>query len=219
MKRAGILVALVLMGVQLVHGHPLKSYGIKTGMSIASQSYSYAVSGLTGPEYSLRNFCIGGFAEWKGRGRFGFLTEVYYIRKGAADEMVYTDENGPTPLGTLRWEYRIDYISIPFMAKLNVEAGRSLLYGILGPRMDIRLGQNNKLIGYDVSNGQKLALDQNYSKLDLGLELGIGIERPVSSIFDLILEFRYSPSLTHVYDSELLSIRNQSYELLLGFRL
>lgn len=219
MKRTGSLVVLVLVSTQLAFSHPFKSYGIKTGMSIASQSYSYAVSGLTGPEQSLRNFCIGGFAEWQANERFGFLTEVYYIRKGAVDESIHTAETGPTSLGTLKWEYRIDYISIPFLAKLNVAKGQSLFYGVLGPRMDIRLDQSDELAGYDEASELMASIYPDYRKVDFGLDLGIGVERAVTSLFDLILEFRYSPSLTRVYDSESFGIRNQSFELLLGFQL
>lgn len=219
MKKIALSVIILLLCAYSGFSQSLKSFGIKGGLSISTQSYHYKQADLPGPENALRDLCIGGFAQWNGTGKLSWMLEMYYICKGASDKVTITMEDSPQPRGTTYWDYEIYYLSIPLLARLNMEKGPSRFYGLLGPRMDIRLGQNDLLIAYNVSSEQMQFLYKDYRDLDFGLEFGIGMERPVSSLFDLILEIRYSPSFTHVYQSDLLDIRNQSFEFLVGFNL
>lgn len=219
MKRTGILTACILLAAQLAFGQTVKTFGLKGGISVTGQSFQYKERGLPGPDKGLNSFSAGAFVELNRKDPITLLVEMYYIRKGSAFQIIITDESGPEPKGSTHWEYWIDYLSIPVMGKFNLQKQHSNFYGLIGPRLDIRLNQSDELVGYDIQSEQMQEIYKDYHRVDLGLELGIGVERAITSSFDLIVEFRYSPSITPVYNSESCDIQNHSCQLLMGFHL
>ena len=216
MKRTVILIACMLMSLPLL-GQSIKAYGLKTGLSIANQSIEYPISDLKGPEDNLNNVCVGGFIEWQGKSKFSLLTEILYVKKGASEVFIVTGEDGPEPLGTEHWNYWIHYLSIPIAAKWNMSLSRYNFYALFGPRIDIRLGQGNELTGYDFSDPLMDSSYDDYEKVDFGFDIGAGVELFTLPMFSLLAEYRFSPAVTDVYDSDTLNIRNQSHEVMLGF--
>ncbi len=217
MKKTSILLFPLLLAATGVFSRTIHQIGIKAGLSTADQSYRYPDASLPGPGSSLNRICIGGSVEWKVSGRIHALTEIFYIQKGSADEVVITSEAGPQPIGTGWWTYRIDYLSIPLTAKLMIRREPWSVYGIIGPRMDIRLHQENEWNDTGISSEGMNTMYRRFRRIDFGADMGAGLERRIASSLNLAVEFRYSPSFSHVYQSDRLNIRNRCFEFLLGF--
>jgi hypothetical protein len=217
MKRTSIYLIPLLLAATGVFSRAIHQIGIKAGLSTADQSYRYHDASLLGPGSSLNRICIGGSVEWKVSRHINMLTEIFYIPKGSAYESVITSEAGPQPIGTGRWTYRIDYLSIPLTAKLMIHQEPWSVYGIIGPRMDIRLHQEDEWNDTGISDENMKTMYRRFRRIDFGADMGVGLERGIASYLNLSVEFRYSPSFSHVYQSDLLSIRNRCFEVLLGF--
>jgi hypothetical protein len=56
----------------------------------------------------------------------------------------------------------------------------------------------------------------NLKKSDIGISTGVGIEIPIAASAGLLAEFRYSPSFSDAFRNSALTVRNRSFEILLG---
>ena len=61
--------------------------------------------------------------------------------------------------------------------------------------------------------------DNDYKKILLGLTFGGGIEIDKKLPVCLIIEFLYSNNINNFYNSKVYKIKNQSFEILLGFKI
>ena len=109
--------------------------------------------------------------------------------------------NGRTTLSP-----RVDYLSLPVLAKVRIDLGNLSPYAVIGPRLDLLL--STKPVGYDV------VLDK-LKPTDVGFTVGIGVEWTVSQSVRIGAEGAYCPGLRDVYSSDLLTVRNRSYHILL----
>ena len=203
MKRIGIPVALVLAISSGAHAQTLQGYGVKAGVVIANQDFDYTF-GFGFDTNDRTGFDIGVYAEWFDLAFFSLLTEVHYIQKGMKHEERRITEFGELP--PRKWDSRVDYLSFPVLAKITIQANRYSPYFMMGPRIDLFLGYNSDLLE---------GLYDEFERVDIGGDFGIGVGDNGGPV-KVLLELRYSPDFSNAYETDLLKVKNNSFEILFG---
>ena len=102
---------------------------------------------------------------------------------------------------------RVDYLVFPLMAKFRLSLGGVAPYLVAGPTVSL-------LLGYE---GQEFEpVYKHLEKTDIGGSLGLGCEIPVSGRTMILAEARYSPSFSKAFSNENLTVKNSSFEILVG---
>ncbi len=83
------------------------------------------------------------------------------------------------------------------------------LYVLAGPRLDIEMKQN-------VDENLKIVFDK-FKKNIFGLTFGVGTEINII-LLDLLAEIRYNYDITPAYETDLLVIKNRSFEFRTGIK-
>ena len=151
---------------------------------------------------------MGGFIELFNYSNFNLLIESHYVQKGMIFEAGITDVNGNN-IGKIVYNNRVDYLSFPVLGKLSYKFNNSSYYILIGPRIDM-------LLGYDSENYDSVY--DEFKSIDLGGTLGFGYEFSLISSKSFLFEIIYSPSFTNSYDTDLLTVKNNSFELLTGIK-
>ena len=211
MKSEAIFIICVLaFAASPLQAQLVKSYGLKAGAVSAKQMWDYSRN-IDFPAERRWGFDAGVFVEGLNIPYFSLLAEAHYVQKGFRITLPITTPAYPEGTGEeATFEPRVDYLSIPVLVKIRFETGTLTPYVIGGPRIDFLIGKNVDAAGtvYD-----------DLKKTDIGGSLGAGVEIPFVAGTGLITEFRYSPSFTTIFADRFLTIKNESFELLLGVRL
>lgn len=205
-----IVVVSVLMLHSTTHAQLVRGYGLKLGVTAANQSWHFADT----PELLTDNrwgFTASGFLEFLDLPFLSAVVEVQYARKGMSESIPITTESQPEGTGQfITKRPRVDYLSIPFLAKVRFSTPVITPYLIAGPRLDFAVSKNGD--GYDV------VIDK-FESSEFGVTLGVGVE--ISSLLPIsvLAEFRYNSSLKDSFNNNFLTVRNRSLDFLLGVRL
>jgi hypothetical protein len=138
------------------------------------------------------------------------VAEVQYTQKGMKWTIPITTETQPDGTG----EYvtrspRVDYVSIPVLAKVRFSTPIAMLYILAGPRFDFLIYKNAD--GFD-------PIVHKFENSDFGATLGFGVERELSH-FSILAEIRSNPNLKDSFNNEFLTVRNRSWDFVVGVRL
>ncbi len=185
---------------QLVRG-----YGIKAGAALAGQDWSYSVPVGNVASQTRWGVHVGPFVEFLNIPVLSVLVEAHYVQKGFSEELLVTTESSPEGIGTRTLSPRIDYLSVPLLAKARLDVGPVSPYVVAGPRFDILL--STKPDGYD-------AILNHIKSSDFGLTAGAGVEWAVTPSIRIGAEGRFSPGFQDVFNTPLLKVRNHSFEFL-----
>lgn len=187
----------------------IRGYGLKFGAISATQTWDYKTSTKFSPE---RRWGIdaAGYIEVINLPYFRLLGELHYIQKGFSITLPVTTISQPDGTGEyITLKPRVDYLSVPILAKLRFDLGKVTPYLIAGPRFDFLISKN--------PDGFQSVLD-NFKSKDIGISIGSGFEFSLKFIKSVLAEFRFSPSFSEAYSSNTLTVKNQSFEFLLGVR-
>lgn len=185
----------------------MRCFGIKAGVAATNQDWQYLQYGGGIGAQTRWGADVGGFVEWLNMPILSVSSEVHYIQKGFKVRFLYTTEQFPDGNGTyLTHTPRVDYLSIPILAKCRYELPSFSLYAFAGPRIDIFLSTRDE--GYG-------AVINKFKSNDLGATMGLGFEAFQVGPATLGAEFRYSPTFQDSYSTNLLTVRNRSLEMLL----
>lgn len=186
----------------------LKDYGIKGGLSLANQVLSIEPESqlyyiIKGAEFKLRpGFTAGIYAEWFNEPYINLVTEFNYVQKGT----IY-NTGAATPT---EYNNRMDYLSIPVMAKLKYPDFRFLPYLLFGIRYDYLLSRHieSEIILYDESKSG-----------NLGISMGAGFEFDALN-FPLLLEYSFHSQYATLLeeDQHQYTVRNISHSVVLGYK-
>jgi len=184
----------------------IRTFGVKGGAVTASQTWDY-VSPFTDLNTERRwGLDIGLFVEWLNMPVFSFSSEVHYIQKGMKISFPVTTEQNPDGTGeNMTRSPRIDYVSVPVLAKARLMDTQLSPYIVAGPRVDFLL--------HTEGEGFQVILDK-FEKIDFGATVGVGVEVKSFEPVQLGIEFRFSPSFKDGYSSAFTKVRNSSMELL-----
>ena len=193
----------------------LKSYGVKAAFTSASQSFTYQNPPFPGfgPDIKRRTgFGIALYAEWFNLQVISIVSQIEYTQRGIGEEIAITGPNGPTIIRTEVRDKRLDYLSIPILAKTSVPFGNVTPYILIGPRIDFLLGYRDEFI---VGN----SIYQDFKKTMFGGTIGTGFALADLLPTTISVEFRYNIDLGDSYDTSLLKVRNNAYDIWVGVAL
>ncbi len=211
MKKKFFLIAIILVILSsLTNAQLISSYGMKVGIANASQSWDYSgnLSTIEIFDKSRIGLDLGIYTELFDFPVISILAEAHYIQKGFKDAIIVTTMDSPDEGETKSFTPRIDYISIPLLAKLRYETNSFIIYGIAGPRFDILIGRNSEAVG---------AVFDDFKNTDFGGTIGLGLEIPIGGNYRAGGEFRYSPSIQNIFSNGILEVKNKSLEFLVVF--
>lgn len=208
--KTAIVMALILISGYLSESNAqlLKNYGLKMAVTSAGQKYDLTLV----PRLETKRrvgFNVGAFAEWLDAPMFSILTQVEYAQRGIGQVFVVTGPNGPDPIGTKTLYSRLDYLSVPVLAKLTLHSGLFSPYIMAGPRADF-------FLGYTSDENASNSVYDKFKKTSFGGSAGVGVQ--ITSILPvtLLAEGRYNFDFADSYQTDLLKIRNNAFDFWLG---
>jgi hypothetical protein len=209
MKTSILVAAAVLFVFSTTQAQLINGYGVKLGMSYANQNFDYTDKDLTLDTKYLSGTGAGVFVEWLKLPLIGVTTEVLYVQKGMKMTSVKTTVSDPSGVGTIETNNRVNYLSIPVLAKLKFGGVLLSPYIVAGPRFDV-------LLSYDSNEKQ---LYDDFKSTVVGGDIGVGAELSFILPVALSAELRYSTDFDNSYETDLLQVKNKAFLLLLGMRL
>ncbi len=210
LKSALVTATIALLLAQSgAHAQLKESYGMKLGVVGANQTWNdYGTVWKTDNRWG---FTADAFIEVPFFRYFSAQAEIQYTQKGMSYSQPMTViSQSPLPVQSRTFSPRIDYISIPLLAKVKFPFSTVTPYILVGPRFDFLVYADPDGLGPVVNN---------FDNMDYGLTVGAGIEFDSVLPFGLLAEFRYNPNSYDSYDSGQLSVRNRTVDFLVGVRL
>ena len=191
----------------------IKSYGLKLGITSASQNWDYSntsgFSYLSFDSDSRIGMNVGLFAEFLDLPFLSVVAEANYFQKGMKDQIPETTTAQPDGTGKfITWDTRVDYINISAFGKLRYDLGILSPYVLLGPKIDFELNKKNSL-------GPINVVEENFKKNRFGFKIGVGSEISLGSIH-LLAELLYDIDTNELYKSENLKVKSNSFDLRIG---
>jgi hypothetical protein len=204
------ILAAFLTAASITHAQFVRGYGIKLGTVAANQSWKYTNT----PELttSARWGVTGGvYIELLDLPLISVVGEIQYTQKGMKLSTPITTESHPEGIGQFLTESpRVDYLSVPILAKVRLPFPAISPYLIAGPRADLLLSKKGD--GFD-------PVVDNFKSTEVGGTFGLGVELHTLLPVGLLAEIRYNPNFRDAYKSEFLSVRNHSFDFLVGLQL
>jgi len=168
--------------------------GIKGGLNFANVNTSSA-----GATYDGRTgFNAGAFALFK-FGKVGIQPEILFSQQGT--KFKYAGNS---------IDQNFSYMNIPIIVKLYTIAGINIQ---VGPQFGFLT--NSPTAQTIQSGGQSITVDQAYKKSDVSLAMGLGWDLP----FGLTVDARYNLGLTKINDDSNPDVKNQVWQLSVGYKL
>jgi hypothetical protein len=204
-----LLVVLILSMVvfSISESQLIRAYGLKVGVASTNQNWDWSQqSGIKANSTVRQGFDAGVFVEWLDIPVLSVVTEIHYIQKGSevTTNIAITTMEHPEGTGQfLSYSNRLNYLSMPLLAKVRMNWGLLTPYILAGPRFDYYL------------SGSGTFSSSDFKKLDIGGTFGVGVELVSILPINTGVEFRYSPSFQNSYSVPYLSIKNRSMEFLL----
>jgi hypothetical protein len=211
MKQKWFLVlAAFLSAASMTHAQLVRSYGIKLGTVAANQTWKY--TGAPELTTSERWGVTGGvYIELLDLPVIGVVGEIQYTQKGMKFSIPVTTASQPEGTGQfITLSPKVDYLSVPVLAKVRLPFPAISPYIIAGPRMDLLLSKHGD--GFD-------AVVDEFKSSDVGATIGVGVELHTLLPVGILAEVRYNPSFRDSYTSNSLTVRNHSFDFLLGLQL
>ena len=188
----------------------LRGWGIKGGLIGGYETFTY-VSGTTVPAIprSLSwGFSAGIFAEFLNGGVVNFVLDGAYIQKGrkvTSEEVARSSgEPGYLSAGAVGTPLRLGYLTFAVSFKVRMRARGSTPYFFLGPRFDFLVAR---------SSGTPPLFD-HYRKMDIGVNIGIGMEFASRRHPALSFEGRWSPGFSRAFSNDIVGIKNMTVDVL-----
>lgn len=207
MRKLLLAIAILALAVANSFAQPTQRFGLKLGVSLSNQQFDYTSFSPDFGQIAGTNVALT--AEWLSHPHFNILTEFHFIQKGMTEKQIETNESSPNPVGVLTFKNRVNYFSVPVLAKGGFENKAAAFYLFAGPRVDFKLGHESTFLN-DVYD--------NFKTITYGASMGLGAELNVGKDFTPLLEVRYSPDFTDSYSSDLLTVKNQSLQFLVGVK-
>lgn len=163
------------------------SIGLKGGINFGNMKMSNLIPGVqTSPKSGV---AIGGFIEYEFSNIFASLLEIRYVQKGIEGKI-----NIPDYISEAK--YYFNYLEFPlyFTFKIDDHALKPFLIG--GINLGYLLSANVE----GTTNGEKVSYDRidEYEKVDLAVDFGIGLEYLISTDLSYLFSLNYSYGLTDI---------------------
>lgn len=148
-------------------------------------------------------------------GPVSIVPEVYYAQKGAK-------QFDPTTATT--FEFGLDYIEVPVLAKLSIPLGGALRWYVAGGpafawRVDCSISSTSSGTSTDTSDCSETfgSFNTAMEKADRGVVVGSGLDFTIPGLGGLNLDARLVRGLTRLTEGA--DVKNQAFSLMLGYYL
>jgi hypothetical protein len=215
MRKLGV--AMMVLALTALAGTPARAqFGIHGGINLTR-----FVGGDAEDVDSKQGMNFGGSMRLFQIGPISIVPEVFYSQKGATFD-------DPASSLAQRFEYSVDYLEVPVMAKLTLPSmGPLLPYVAAGPAFAWKLDCSVSLISGNAAQEAQDCGEQFGSAktalrdADRGLVVSGGIDLPVLGIGALNLDARLVQGLARLSESEGTTsepdVKNQVFSLILGY--
>lgn len=194
MKRSILIVTMALFGITNMNAQEFVMFGAKGGVNFSN----FAGDGFASFEEDSNArtaYHLGLLAEIPLSDRFSLQPEVLYSAQGF--DITQIDDNPDV-------EFRLDYVTVPVLAKFYVTDGLSL---VAGPQFGFLAESEIK------SENSEIELDsENFNNFDMAV--GLGAEYKFNKFF---LYGRYNAGLTDIYENEDIEAKNSVIQAGIGF--
>jgi hypothetical protein len=148
--------------------------------------------------------------------------EAGYVQGGFVETMEERESDG-TVEQVVRANTRLDYLTIPVLAKLNVDVAAVQLYALAGPRLDVLIGREPGVFEYESApiDQRESEVVSAYRSPVLGATLGVGASTSEVLPGTLMVEARWAPDVTESFETEMFvdaprDVRNNAVVLMIG---
>jgi hypothetical protein len=196
----GILFSVEVSRAQLVRG-----FGIKVGSVSSTENWDGA--NFSDHEFMYRwGSTASAFLELVDIPPFSLITEAQYAQRGVKI-IVHVTAMDVDPR-IIVFQPRVDYFSMPVMAKLRFPVSNIELYFIAGPRFDLLMSKHQTAF-FD-------SWGINFVDSEAGAIVGLGAESGPLLPVHVLVEVRYNRGLTHSLTSKQVQITSHSFDFMVG---
>ena len=210
MRKTLLAVLILMLAAAGASEAGVLDFGIKGGLNIA---------GLRGDTDELTGwktgFAGGVSLDWGITPLFGLQPELLYVQNGATEK-----------LGSLEWNFKVNYFQIPLLAKVDLPVGGALIPVLYaGPYVGILL--DSKMTISEGSNEATVGLEDWTASYDTGFAFGAALEYAAGP-GKVTIEGRYNLGLTELDegigagltgdpDIGKVDIKNRSWMIMAGY--
>ena len=214
MKKIAILTLLIVSFIlQKTNAQILRDVGIKTGISISKQNWTYnSIDKVLKKDYRIGLNIALNF-EWFNNDYVTLITDIGYIQKGFKEEIMMTTVDNPESGPLKTFDTRFDYMYFSPQLKIRKEFNDFIPYVFAGPRIDYQL--------FYKSDFELSVIEKDFEKIIFGLNYGLGIAYRIKGI-GISLEFTNFYDFTNIMNTQPtqnttgLKIRNNAFTINLG---
>lgn len=183
------------------------------GVFLANTSFGqaqFAIGIKAGPNFANINTDASLGENYKNRTGFhgGAFALIKLTKIGIQPELIFSQQGSTVEFNGTSYEQNVDYMNIPVILKFYLVGGLNLQ---VGPQF----GFVTKAEGENPLTGQIDDIKDELKGSDLSAGLGLGFDAP----FGLTLDARYNLGLSEVSDDAARQIKNQVFQISVGFKL
>lgn len=200
-----IILSTAILAVLSFSAHAQKiKLGAKAGLNVSQFSGDVLENNFT------PGINAGIVAEFKLTSRFSIQPELLYNRQG--NKTIINDYYG-SELSREKYYEKLDYISLPVLAKIYVFKGLSIE---LGPQVALLTGAKRKVkySGYYGNGSLEAPVNALYEKVDFGLAGGIAYDLPLGLFF----QARYVGGMSNIVTLPDTTVKNQTISFSAGYK-
>ena len=185
----------------------LTRYGLKVALTSADQKYDLKYV----PQLQTRRrigFNAAAFGEWFNIPHFTLLTQIEYSQRGVGQDFTVVGSD-PQVLEIKTLYSRLNYLSVPILAKVMIPSKSVTPFLLAGPRLDF-------LLGYQSDENAFNQVYDSFDKTLLGASFGVGVQTDAIIPVGVVLEIRYNVDFADSYSTDLLRVRNNAFDIWVG---
>lgn len=215
MKKTIVLI-FILASTTIVNGQVFQSIGIKTGVTIANQTWNLKSLNRTLDTESRNGFYGALTFDFFKSKYLSMTTDLGYYVKGNIQNIPNTTIEKPEGDGTYKsFDTKFDYFVFSPMLKVRYETTRMIPYALLGFRLDNQLSYRSDF-NYD-------QIENDFKKTIWGTNLGAGLEYKTKQL-GILFEGQYLIDFSNIIDSPSSStnsgieVKNRAIVLCIGMK-
>ena len=157
----------------------------KSGIMIGYNSTHINAKEISNFALPRSGYGMGLYAEWMDRSIFSLLSQLEYVQRGFIQEQIETDDDGSF-IQRVRAKSRLNYITFPFLLKIQPVKLAANPYFVAGPRFDFLIFRENGKFEFSKTTLES-RVAENFDDFGLGFVLGGGVT--TAKIFHTQLSF------------------------------
>jgi len=176
---------------------PPNDFGIELGPSLSQNTHTNNNNQVFPMTYDIKMGYIGGaFFQYNINSYFSLKTSVDYEKKLIAEHIEVNLLNKDV---TEQWRTFYNYITIPLLAKYNVNFKKNRFFIDAGTNIDILIQSKGKAEATSININSNYNDTKECRRFILGISAGIGATLPINKKYDMSFEVRDNYGLTQIY--------------------